>query len=145
MADSTRRLQPFRIATKRTFPTEVLVTRQNTFDVVKMSSLKWAAHVCFFIQTQTSTGPKMSHSQILQGKQVQSHTKSICVYVTHWHLLTFSLQRNIHGIQGPFVFVFDAFLIHISTPSFQNSSCSGLIFNDFDDFNDDLLIQTFFS
>lgn len=55
----------------RTFPTEVLVTRQNTFDVVKMSSLKWAAHVCFFIQIQTSNGPKMFHSQILKGKQIQ--------------------------------------------------------------------------
>lgn len=78
----------------------------------------------------------------------QTSTKSYKVYMCICNTLAppnLQPSKKYPWNSGSFCVCVWCVLIHISTPSFQNSSCSGLIFNDFDDFNDDLLIQTFFS
>lgn len=82
----------------------------------------------------------------------QTNTESYKVYMCICNTLAppnLQPSKKYPWNSGSFCVCVWCVLIHISTPSFQNSSCSGLIFNDFDDFNDDfnddLLIQTFFS
>ena len=52
--------------------------RQNTFDVVKMSSLKWAAHVCFFIQ---NSNVDWTQDVPFPDSARQTSTKSYKVYM----------------------------------------------------------------